>query len=428
MAQQTSIIPITDASASNGAFVRGASNDGKRIVFESTNDYTGENKDGSNEIFVYDADLRKIIQITRTGAQTGTGGAGGGVILNSKSPQGNKCPGGCEPGQSSAATAVPAISGDGARIVFASTSGLLTDAPNADGNGEIYLATLPRGATSAVIERITETDGLKNSFDNNTPTINFDGSVIAFVSTRRFFKLRGVQIFSAQNEDGNAQIHVYETTARRFTQVTHKRIDEGISGFDAKGFISNPFLSGDGKTLAFLSGFNFGGTPGNADLNGEIFIYKIGDPLNQVAQVTNTTDVADVPSDGAVNVLSRFSKHLSDDGSLLVFESAGGASPVKTGQRIRNVFLYNVNTKTSTQVTTQDVGKRDLSDFNYFSEPQRRGDLRHVQFQAQPAGHERQRRKLRQQPRAFPLRHRRFDAIEPAVFSRHANTPFDRDA
>jgi uncharacterized protein (TIGR03437 family) len=366
LAQQTSIIPITDTSNSNGAFVRGASNDGKRIVFESTNDYTGENKDGNNEIFVYDADLRKIIQITRTGNQSVSGGSGGGVTLSGKRSQSNKCPGSCEPGQFTATNAVPSISGDGTRIVFASSSGLLTDVPNADGNAEIYLATLPRGATSVTIERITETDGLKDSFDNNTPTINYDGSVVAFVSTRRFFKSRGAQIFTAQNEDGNAQIYIYHVNERRFTQVTHKRIDEGISGFEVKGFISNPALSGDGKTLAFLSGYNFGGTPSNADLNGEIFIYKVGDPINQVTQVTDTSETADTPEDGAVNVLSRFCKHLSDDGSLLVFESAGGARPVKIGERVRDVFLYNVNSKTFTQVTTQDVGKRDLSDYNYF--------------------------------------------------------------
>lgn len=364
-AQQTSIIPITGSANSNGAFVRGASNDGKRIVFESTNDYTGENKDGNNEIFVYDADLRKIIQLTRTGSQT-SGGSGGGVVLNSRQPQASKCPGGCEPTSSTTTNAVPAISGDGTRIVFASTSSQLTDTPNADGNAELYLAILPRGAIAATIERLTETDGLKDSFDNNTPTINYDGSVIAFVSTRRFFKSRGVQIFSAQNQDNNAQILVYDLNARRFTQVTHKRIEEGISGFEAKGFISNPFLSGDGKTLAFLSGYNFSGTPSNADLNGEVFLYKVGDPLNQVTQVTNTSETADVPEDGAVNVLSRFSKHLSDDGTWLVFESAGGVSPVKTGERIRDVFLYNTKTKSFTQVTTQDVGKRDLSDYNYF--------------------------------------------------------------
>jgi uncharacterized protein (TIGR03437 family) len=359
-AQQTSIIPITNSASSNGAFVRGASNDGKRIVFESINDYTGENKDGNNEIFVYDVDLRRIVQITRTGSQSGTGSGGGDVLQN------NNCPGGCEPPQFTANNSVPAISGDGVHIVFASSSGVLTDAPNVDGNGEIFIATLPRGATAAVIERVTETDGIKDSFDNNTPTINFDGSVIAFVSTRRFFKSRGVQIFTAQNEDSNGQIYVYNVAAKQFTQVTHKRIEEGIDLFTAKGFISNPFLSGDGRTLAFLSGYNFGGAVSNADLNGEVYIYRVGDPINQVAQVTDTSDVADVPEDGGVNVLSRFCKHLSDDGTQLVFESAGGSRPAKTGQRIRDVFLYNLNTGAFTQITTQDVGKRDLSDYNYF--------------------------------------------------------------
>jgi uncharacterized protein (TIGR03437 family) len=375
LAQQTSIVPITDTTNSNGAFVRGASNDGRRIVFESSNDYTGENKDGNNEIFVYDAVLRRIIQITKTGSQAGSGGAGGGQKLN-----GRNCPGGCEPASFTPVNAVPAISGDGTRIVFASSSGLLTATPNIDGNVEIYLATLQRGATVATIERLTETDGTKDSFDNNTPTINYDGSVIAFVSTRRFFKLRGVQIFSAINQDGNAQVLVYGPAARRFTQVTHKTVAEGMSGFEAKGFISNPFLSGDGKVLAFVSGYNFSGTAAvnNADLNGEIFVYRVGDMLNQVTQVTNTTSQAAVPEDGAINVLSRFSKHFSDDGSLLVFESAGGTSPTKTGERIRDVFLYNLNTKTFTQITTQDVGKQDLSDYNYF--PSLNGAGTHLAF------------------------------------------------
>lgn len=362
LAQQTSIIPITDTTNSNGAFVRGASNDGRRVVFESSNDYTGENKDGNNEIFVYDADLRKIIQITKTGARSTAGEA------SAQTLGGRKCPGGCPPGQSTAANAVPAISGDGTRIVFASTSGQLTEVPNADGNAEIYLATLPRGATAATIQRVTETDGIKDSFDNNTPAINYDGSLIAFVSTRSLFKARGVLQFSSQNEDNNAQIYLYDVKAGKYTQITHKRVEEGIKDFEAKGFISNPFLSGNGKVLVFLSGYNFAGhaAVNNADLNGEIFLYKVGDPLNQVTQVTNTTDQAEVPEDGAVNVLSRFSKHLSDDGALLVFESAGGAAPVKTGEKIRDVFLYNTGTGAFTQITAQDVGKKDLSDYNYF--------------------------------------------------------------
>ncbi|HYE74911.1 MAG TPA: hypothetical protein VEF04_16340 [Blastocatellia bacterium] len=358
---QTSIIPITETINSNGAFVRGVSNDGKRTVFESTNDFTGENKDGNNEIFVYDADLQKIIQITKTGNQTS--GSSSGSSLSA-----TNCPGGCTGTTIRISNTVPAISGDGTKIVFASNSGLLTDTQNPDGNYEIYLATLPRGAVNATFQRITETDGIKESVDNNTPTINYDGSVIAFISTRRLFKQRGAVSFAAQNEDGNAQLYVFDVNARRFTQATYKRISEGMKDFESKGFIANPSISGNGKTLAFISGFNFSGQAAvnNADLNAEVFLYNVGDPTNQVTQVTNTSDQAKVPEDGAVNVFTRFSKHLSDDGSLLVFESAGGISPVKTGARIRDVFLYRVKTGEFTQVTTQNVGQQDLSDYNYF--------------------------------------------------------------
>lgn len=360
--QQTSIIPITETANSNGAYVRGVSNDGKRTVFESTNDFTGENKDGNNEIFVYDSDLQKIIQITKTGNQTSSGGSSGSSL------SAGNCPGGCTGTTIQISNTVPAISGDGTKIVFASNSGLLTDTQNPDGNYEIYLATLPRGAVNATFQRITETDGTKERVDNNTPTINYDGTVIAFISTRKLFKQRGAISFAAQNEDANTQLYVFDVNARRFTQVTHKRIDEGMKNFESKGFIANPSISGNGKALAFISGFNFSGqaTVNNTDLNAEIFLYNVGDAINQVTQVTNTSDQATVPEDGAINIFSRFSKHLSDDGSLLVFESAGGTSPVKTGSRIRDVFLYRVKTGTFTQVTTQNVGKEDLSDYNYF--------------------------------------------------------------
>ncbi|HKX29503.1 MAG TPA: hypothetical protein VJ302_17565 [Blastocatellia bacterium] len=360
-AQQSSMIQITNNSGSGGgAFVRGVSNDGSRIVFESTNDYTGENTDHNNEIFVYDSTLRKIVQITKTGNQSTSGSDGGSTVNNTN------CPGGCEPENFVPTNTVPAISGDGTRIAFVSSSGLLTDTGNPDGNMEIYLATLPVGSTVATFQRITETTGSKATgvFDNNRPTINYDGSVIAFASTRRYFNSGGAQIFTAQNEDNLAQLYVYQVASHSFAQVTYKRISEGTAGFEVKGQNGFPFLSGNGRILAFNSSFNFGGS--NTDLNNEIYLYRIGDPTNQVTQVTNTTDYADVPTDGSINVLGASSKHLSDDGSWLVFESAGGVTPTKTGGKVRDVFLYNLNTGAFTQITTQNAGNRALSDYNYF--------------------------------------------------------------
>lgn len=363
-----SLIPITEGGGSAGAYVRGLSRDGKRILFESANDYTGENRDGNNEIFIYDADLQRIIQITRTGVETFSGPESGGATPGRASPSARNCPGGCGPSEIRVTNTVPVLSGDGNYIAFCSNSGLLAPVPNPDGNYEIYLAHLPRGSLSPTFTRITETDGAKDRFDNNTPSISDDGSRIAFISTRRLFKAQGAVSFSGINDDGIAQLFVYDVRERRFTQATHKRVIEGMKGFEARGFISSPSISGDGEKVAFLSGFNFHGSEevNNSDLNGEIFVYRVGDPINQVTQITDTEETAEVPDEGAINVLARFSRHLSADGRWLVFESAGGRRPAKTGERIRDVFVCDLETMSFRQVTTQDVGRRDLSDFNYF--------------------------------------------------------------
>src|SRR5262249_39888844 len=156
-----------------GTQVRGVSNDGKRIVFDSINDYNGRNVDSNTEIYVYDVDSKSIIQITDT--------------ADIKNPH------------DSTKTLfkinnmTPAISRDGTKNVFVSNADF-GGATNDDRNYEVYLASLPRNSTEATISRITDTDKntdtevVKEIFNNYSPAINDDGSVITFVSTRRSFK------------------------------------------------------------------------------------------------------------------------------------------------------------------------------------------------------------------------------------------------
>ena len=225
-----------------GTYVQGASNDGKRLVFDSINDYNGRNVDSNTEIYVYDVDSRSIIMITDTKDLTGSDGK---VTRSIDS-------------------VTPVISGDGTKIAFVSNAALGGTA-NDDGNFEIYLADLPRGATTATITRITDTG--KNSdtevidgvYSNYTPTISDNGSVLAFVSTRRNFKAvtGGAQAFSAAKEanadsDGNGEIFTYNLTTKTYSQVTATRDVDATVNFVVRGFNSNPFLSGDGRTLALL--------------------------------------------------------------------------------------------------------------------------------------------------------------------------------
>jgi len=170
---ELSTIQLTNVLSSTGTTIRGASYDGKRIVFESKIDYTGENADGNNEIFVFDGDSGKFIQITKTADIKDPADATK-TLLNVSNTS-------------------PVISGDGNHIVFTSNA-KLTDAANDDGNQEIYMATLPRNTFAATFLRITNTDKntdtevVKEIFNNYSPTVNADGTLIAFLSTRRVFK------------------------------------------------------------------------------------------------------------------------------------------------------------------------------------------------------------------------------------------------
>lgn len=368
-AQQTTatdevvVMPLPVPPNVIGTNVRGASNDGKRLVFESINDYNGNNKDSNTEIWVYDVDMRSIIQITNT--------------------TDIKDPADTTKTLFRINNTTPTISGDGTKIVFVSNADL-GGTTNEDRNYEIYLANLPRGATSATITRLTDTgadlanETVKEIFNNYTPTINDDGAVIAFVSTRRTFKAiaDGPAQFTAAAEgatntdpDGNGEIFIYNVAAKRYSQVTITRDVDATVNFVVRGFNSNPYLSGDGRRLIFLSGFNFAGANANrnSDFNGEIFLYNLGDPANTFTQITESTGNATVPANNPVNVLPAFSKPLTTDGTKLVFESAGDYAGMNA-DKTREIFLADLSGARPTfkQITNQTTADAAKSDFFFF--------------------------------------------------------------
>lgn len=370
---EVAIIQATNITDTPASPVRGVSDDGKRVVFESAADLTGGNPDLNLEVFVYDVDKRAVIQVTNT--QHVYDPADADKPFNQRkiliSVSANNA----------------AISGDGTRIVFSSNSGTLIPGEagrNDDGNQEIFLATLPLNSTTPAFQRITTTtastpaSGPIEVFDNYNPTINFNGTLMAFVTNRK--ELPGVT-----NPDAIGQIVLYNTTTRQFTQVTNKNEADAISGFTFKGFNSNPQLSGNGNVLVFVSGFNHAPTTtvNNTDFNGEIFLYDVA--AKTTTQLTNTTGFAGFPAtvgqdfqgniilspSQPVNVFNQNTKHLSNDGNLLVFESAGDFDAGKNTDKTREVFLYNRATNKFTQVTSNaslpsspkqaDIDKIDFS-------------------------------------------------------------------
>ncbi len=341
---EVSIFPVTNITDTAVTAVRGVSDDGKRVLFESAANITGNNADLNPEVYIYDIDKRTAIQITNTkNIVDPTDSAK--ILLRVSNHN-------------------AALSGDGTKIVFSSNSSELAGA-NADGNQEIFLATLPLNSTAAFFQRITTTQGSTTAtnqiqvFDNIYPTINSNGSLIGFVSNRN----AATGLTGVVNPDVIAQIILYNTTTGAFTQVTTKNEAEGIdSTFAFKGFNLNPQLSGDGSTLIFTSGMNHAPTStiNNADLNGEVFIYNVATKV--ITQLTNTSGFAGYPAtvnqtgtalvpDQPVNFFNQNTKHISNDGNLIVIESAGDLESGKNTDKTREVFIYNRTTAKFTQIT-----------------------------------------------------------------------------
>ncbi len=360
---ETAIRQVTNLLNSSGTVIRGASYDGTRIVFDSSLNYAGKNADANNEIFVFDLPSNTIIQVTDTKNITDPADATK-ITLN-------------------VSNSLPMISGNGTAIVFASNA-KLTASANDDGNQEIFRATLPPGQTVATFLRITNTDKnspdevVKEIFNNYSPDVSADGSVVAFLSTRRVFAAldNGTAQFTVSNEgpnrdqapDGNAELLIYNVAARAYSQVTISRDIDAQDLFDIKGFNGAPHLSGNGQVLAFISAFNYPGANAgnNPDFNGEIFLYRRGDPGNTFRQLTNTTGTAAVPDISPVNVLPAFTRPLSADGNRLVFESAGDFAN-RNANKTRELFLVDLSGATPVfrQITDQNTLDIEKNDFGF---------------------------------------------------------------
>lgn len=364
---EVAIIQLTTPTNAVGVTIRSVSNDGKRIVFDSINDYDGSNVDSNREILLYDADLNRVIHLTTTKDVTETKDNVTTTVLR-------------------VTNNTPIISGDGTKIVFTSNAPELTSSKNEDGNQEVYLINFPRTATKkedAVITRITDTTSsyegefVKEIFSNSNPTTNDDGSVIAFASTRRVFKAidGSANAFTVARESSNAsmpvtdpaytdsnnEILLYRAGTRSFMQVTQSRDSDTLVNFTVRGFNNFPHLSGNGQRLAFLSAFNYAGGTKNNDFNGEIFVHHVGAAMNTLTQVTETTGNAAIPQNAPMNLLPGSVRAFSQNGNLLVFESAGNFGN-NNADKSREVWLYNFTSNAFTRITNQSVSATPTTD------------------------------------------------------------------
>jgi hypothetical protein len=181
--------------------------------------------------------------------------------------------------------------------------------------------------------------------DNRDATINDNGTIIAFTSTRDL--TWAVTSMLGDRQAGKSEIFIANITtpaAPKFSQVTNTV----TSSFNNPIFSSVPNLSGDGSVVSFISNANL--TSNNDDgsglSNGEIYVanYNAGaGTVTNLRQVTKTKNGLPVPSPGvspdptaSANFLT-FGRRISRDGRYVGFESAtmrDGANTTLTAFRL----------------------------------------------------------------------------------------------
>ena len=391
---------ITNATSAD-VFVYGISGNGRFVVFESTANLAPEfplapgtgrnNADGNREIFLFDYAQRRIFQITNTRD----------ALVNPANP---RTPADAPRNFSNVAVEVsnhrPAISYDGKWIVFGSNAVVegnplanpgdfngssFTTELRADGNVELWLYRVPDAPeadltagteitpvtlSGGAFIRLTNSPaslppraGANNSppeiaDDNRFPSINDDGSVVAFISSRNL---------TGGNADLNPELFVFRRAPGTTQQLTATANPAG-SPINLV-YNANPTLSADGSTVAFISTSDFGlGAEAAADRGGaEVFVANVsGGSLANLRQVSRT------PNDALGNVVNLLSygRRLSRDGRFLLFETRAelqaNGTPSATLADAFATYLYAVDANSFRQ-----VGPRAAAEFGRAFDAQR---------------------------------------------------------
>lgn len=205
----------------------------------------------------------------------------------------------------------PSISTDGLFIAFQSNAEPVA-ASNPDGNSEIWLY----GVETGVFSQITVTNGPGN---NARPAISGDGLWVVFEGANELFP------------GGISQIALFDVAGASLLQITNV----------VSGSVFYPEINSDGTLISFISTADIVAGE-NTDGNPELFLYDR--TADTFSQVTHT------PAGGTE--LSS----LNATGSLVAFQSTADVVAGGNADGSTEVFLHDVVTATTTQITSFGSG------------------------------------------------------------------------
>lgn len=234
----------------------------------------------------------------------------------------------------------PTMSADGETIVYQSsaTNQLVLGhffAGDTNGVNDIFSYDV----TSGAINRVSVGSGGNEANGHSTkPSISGDGGLIAYQSSASNLVIG--------DSNGADDIFAYDVASGLTT-----RVSVNSAGYQASGGSSMPAVSGDGGTIAFVSGASNLVT---GDSNGlsDVFIHDVTSGM--------TTRVS-VSSIGEQSNGSSSAPAISDDGHLVVFESTASNLVVGDSNGVSDVFVHNTTTGITVRVSVDSSGEQATS-------------------------------------------------------------------
>lgn len=178
-----------------------------------------------------------------------------------------------------------------------------------------------------------DSSGAEANAGSSVSSLSADGSVVTFAST--------ASNLVPGDTNGASDVFVHDRTSGMT-----ERVSVDSAGAQVTGASTNPVLSGDGNTVAFVS------TASNlvaGDTNGrlDVFVHD---------RATGMTERVSVASDGSQASSDSFSPSLSHDGGRVAFASLAANLVPGDSNATFDVFVHDRTTATTVRVSVDSAG------------------------------------------------------------------------